>query len=666
MISIAVFSEGLHHNHRPIIPLSLVTNQSSKVINSLGNTKRYSNLKSDLNDQTIRFHSSTPNSNFSSSLKNRHIDVFENLENPIEKTESDSSFFTGTNQIETHLKDSQIHSNKMNNLKRISNGPNNLKLVPNDLKDREHLFLSALANLHTSYSSVNHLPISYYVGPQELSITKNDRSILRREPRYSSLSSDTSVQSQREGYMPLERMQWHGERAMNPHYENKYNSKPYLDRKLSYDKQFRIDYEEPREKNSPEFKVHTLTKQNYENIPQHSSRLLPHQSQLFSNEDNDSQYTDAGSSKEFQIPNRGSHQSFQKYQSPPTEFKMQLPKNSYFKLGQDANNDRPAIHLSSSLGKPRNSDSHHIHVKQDLHSERHHHFLPHQKEFPTPSKRIEMPTNLNRHSSERNVLNPIQPSFRSFHQENLQNSHLNSPQYFDAEDSGDGTFSQSSESTEISTNHRPFPGEYNPLDLKGITLPHYQEKQHDSLSISDKENFQPYLPSPDSNQSRENIYFPRHLKMENDKSKDGIPNYNNKYSNEEDILAARVKAILNPSGNPDEKDSPHSGKNLPSQNRHIHYSPIINSHIPDVHTGKDMRIKNSTVSGRDGDIEGLGSDPEPDSETESEDDKDGVSEEEEHDGFLDMGAYSDKQGSFGWYADFPVGRGHDKVSYSSS
>lgn len=39
---------------------------------------------------------------------------------------------------------------------------------------------------------------------------------------------------------------------------------------------------------------------------------------------------------------------------------------------------------------------------------------------------------------------------------------------------------------------------------------------------------------------------------------------------------------------------------------------------------------------------------------------------EEHDGFLDMGAYTDKQGSFGWYADFPVGKEHDKVTYSFS
>ncbi|XP_035206246.1 uncharacterized protein LOC118181268 [Stegodyphus dumicola] len=40
--------------------------------------------------------------------------------------------------------------------------------------------------------------------------------------------------------------------------------------------------------------------------------------------------------------------------------------------------------------------------------------------------------------------------------------------------------------------------------------------------------------------------------------------------------------------------------------------------------------------------------------------------QEEHDGFLDMGAYTDKRGSFGWYADFPVGKGHDKLTYSFS
>lgn len=39
---------------------------------------------------------------------------------------------------------------------------------------------------------------------------------------------------------------------------------------------------------------------------------------------------------------------------------------------------------------------------------------------------------------------------------------------------------------------------------------------------------------------------------------------------------------------------------------------------------------------------------------------------QEHDGFLDMGAYADKLGSFGWYADFPVGKEHDKVTYSFS
>ncbi|XP_021002011.2 homeobox protein 2-like [Parasteatoda tepidariorum] len=40
--------------------------------------------------------------------------------------------------------------------------------------------------------------------------------------------------------------------------------------------------------------------------------------------------------------------------------------------------------------------------------------------------------------------------------------------------------------------------------------------------------------------------------------------------------------------------------------------------------------------------------------------------QEDHDGFLDMGAYTDKNGSFGWYADFPVGKSHDKLTWSFS
>ncbi|GIY07937.1 uncharacterized protein CDAR_496571 [Caerostris darwini] len=63
-------------------------------------------------------------------------------------------------------------------------------------------------------------------------------------------------------------------------------------------------------------------------------------------------------------------------------------------------------------------------------------------------------------------------------------------------------------------------------------------------------------------------------------------------------------------------------------------------------------------------IIGMGSETELDAEPADNDDV--FDDEEKHDGFLDMGAYTDKQGSFGWYADFPVGRGHDKVSYSSS
>ncbi|KAF8796064.1 hypothetical protein HNY73_000490 [Argiope bruennichi] len=84
----------------------------------------------------------------------------------------------------------------------------------------------------------------------------------------------------------------------------------------------------------------------------------------------------------------------------------------------------------------------------------------------------------------------------------------------------------------------------------------------------------------------------------------------------------------------------------------------------------DSTVKNLTFSAtveRDH-IVSMGSEQEPDSEPEPEerDDDDDDFGEEQHDGFLDMGAYTDKQGSFGWYADFPVGRGHDKVSYSSS
>ncbi|GFV18446.1 uncharacterized protein TNCV_4468821 [Trichonephila clavipes] len=87
----------------------------------------------------------------------------------------------------------------------------------------------------------------------------------------------------------------------------------------------------------------------------------------------------------------------------------------------------------------------------------------------------------------------------------------------------------------------------------------------------------------------------------------------------------------------------------------------------------DQKVpRNRTTSARtpSDNLIGMGSETEPDAEPSDEAEQlekdDDVFSEEQHDGFLDMGAYTDKKGSFGWYADFPVGRGHDKVSYSSS
>ncbi|GFU45348.1 hypothetical protein NPIL_595961 [Nephila pilipes] len=89
------------------------------------------------------------------------------------------------------------------------------------------------------------------------------------------------------------------------------------------------------------------------------------------------------------------------------------------------------------------------------------------------------------------------------------------------------------------------------------------------------------------------------------------------------------------------------------------------------YTNDQRAAKNRTTSARNqsDNLIGMESETEPDSEPAEEAEpleKDDVFDDDEHDGFLDMGAYTDKKGSFGWYADFPVGRGHDKVSYSSS
>ncbi|GFQ65032.1 uncharacterized protein TNCT_56371 [Trichonephila clavata] len=91
----------------------------------------------------------------------------------------------------------------------------------------------------------------------------------------------------------------------------------------------------------------------------------------------------------------------------------------------------------------------------------------------------------------------------------------------------------------------------------------------------------------------------------------------------------------------------------------------------EVYVDDQKAPRNRTTSARtpSDNLIGMGSETEPDSEPSDEAEQlenDDVFSEEQHDGFLDMGAYTDKKGSFGWYADFPVGRGHDKVSYSSS
>ncbi|GIY62785.1 hypothetical protein CEXT_5741 [Caerostris extrusa] len=107
-----------------------------------------------------------------------------------------------------------------------------------------------------------------------------------------------------------------------------------------------------------------------------------------------------------------------------------------------------------------------------------------------------------------------------------------------------------------------------------------------------------------------------------------------------------------------DKNNPQPDKYYPSQN---YDHP--NSRVK--HSVEQVKPRNVTARNQAQDhIIGMGSETELDAEPADNDDV--FDDEEKHDGFLDMGAYTDKQGSFGWYADFPVGRGHDKVSYSSS
>ncbi|KAG8197831.1 hypothetical protein JTE90_020109 [Oedothorax gibbosus] len=645
LVSTAAFTEGKHPISLPVQP---PTNQSSKELQPTENikrdsSKRFGNIRRPTKSHSIRI------SNIPSQPSTGHHEPVKNHEN----STNNFSNIPRLNQKDIIPKKFQLYPRF--DSKRIVNKSSVSKSLPVDLIDTDQELVSESSNLNVTYLKIRRPLKILSPNSDRLVYRKKNKSIADKgsfhsHPKTNLFGLESTVK--RQDYTPVTKDQWY--RAAN------YKSYPYFYDRVPYNNQYDI---------------------NYEGLSKTSDN-----SEWLGKEDEDSKYKDSSVSKEFPISNYGSLGNIQLLQN---QLKMQLQKNFNFNDEEDEKYFRSPPNLSPSFERHKIFDSQ-INAKQEF-------------DFVSPvhsSQMFSTPTNSFNNQPTDKIFNQIQPSFTSAHPQPLQDSHLDNRPYPMQEYLG---FPRklSSDSTETFNDHRSHSGESQfPYNSHETTPNHYPKAPHDStyMNHNDNQHFTPNQnfnkystnedilaakvksvlnPRPENNSPYSNLPSPderqRHyLPITNQPSsntdptddfniygrttseKGLIPNPN-KYLSEDDILAAKVKAILNP---PDEKANPTEMPSLEERQRH--YMPITDNPIND---DRYMNFKNATVSGRNEDGEDL------DSDTESEDtgdSEDGGDSEEAHSGFLDMGAYTDRLGSFGWYADFPVGRGHDKVSYSSS